>query len=579
VKRMNEVPWRRWVEFIEELVRSSPAGGPRWAVFCTFDFRPDRFISDVLPLLQGRGRAFRVLVLMDASRFQTLPPSALYRGARYNLHPVRLSSGGYRVFHPKLAFLRAGDRVRVGWGSANLTDGGMGGNLELWATTEDRELCAAATDFLARLGGQAAVGDSGLLIDPGARRALGRATCGIPSKPSPRFWTSLDRSFAQQLERADAGLKRAKQVRVVSPAYATPGGLKAVAGLFERRFERLYTDAVVGLDHARLRLYRGGTTTASGAHATEDDEGGLQRQPTRLHAKAYLFSHPRGAALWTGSANFTKQALLRAAAKGGNVELLVRADLDPTSEAAWVRELENPSFFSSPTKHDRLAALEPAPENESAARGIILSAEWVETGGQGKLLFHASEDARSATVLIAGRQYKLRFEHGRAELSNITLLTELGRNGSAWTTCVSECVGKDRVPIIVNVPLVSERLAGTGALERLIDERLDELLARTPPLLVSSQKEGDLAEEMDAELADEELEQAQRRLDEANHQGLLDRVAVKVAMLRRYAGRSDHSKALLESFIAELGTIIGPEDQHIARFIVSILRTPRRAST
>ena len=68
------------------------------------------------------------LVVADAGALQAQFRAGMYSTfGRYNVAPARCAKGG--VFHPKLMLLRAGKHYLAGIGSANLTPGGLGGNL------------------------------------------------------------------------------------------------------------------------------------------------------------------------------------------------------------------------------------------------------------------------------------------------------------------------------------------------------------------------------------------------------------------------------------------------------------------
>lgn len=337
--------WRRWIDPIDSFVREHGDLTPRWAIICTYECEMDRLEQDVLPLLVRRGRAFRTMVLADAGVLQARLRAGKSPAGRINVHPVRLLKGG--VFHPKLILLRAGNRARVCFGSANVTSGGMGRNLELWAHSDEPEIVRALTAFLDELSHH-----EGVALDPPSCRALDRALTGLTRGTSPFIWTSLGESFTSRLQRKDSGLAGATAVHIVSPAYASKGGVTAVLASFRDRPMTIYTDGPLVRGSAKILRYA--PPHAADADSSADEEDTSTPRPAQLHAKAYLFEGRGEAILWFGSANFTMQALVRSVRKGGNVELLVRTTLRGPELRAFLADLGE--WFPSEVGPDRADA-------------------------------------------------------------------------------------------------------------------------------------------------------------------------------------------------------------------------------
>jgi hypothetical protein len=103
----------------------------RFAVFSTYEFDPVHFEKYLL-WTKALGRARRIIVMVDAGRFQKLMAESRTPARSLNEHylvlPVRRSGG---VFHPKLALLLGEKHAEVICGSNNLTQPGSTHNLEL----------------------------------------------------------------------------------------------------------------------------------------------------------------------------------------------------------------------------------------------------------------------------------------------------------------------------------------------------------------------------------------------------------------------------------------------------------------
>lgn len=527
MKPYKGLSWHRWGDPIESFVSEYGQLTPRWAIICTYECEMDRLEQDVLPLFTRRGRAFRMVVLADAGRLQEKFKYDSILSGRLNIHPVRLLRGG--VFHPKLVLLRAGNRIRTCFGSANVTSGGMGGNLELWSHSDDPEITGAFMDFLDKLG------QHNIALDPPTRRALNRALAGHYREESPRVWTSLDEPFISRLKRGDSGFAGANRVSLVSPAYASQRGAEAALECFNRPRTTIsiYTDGAIF--HGKVKSLYYNSALSSDAESTSEEENTNMPQPSRLHAKAYLFEGSNKAVLWFGSANLTAQALVRSVQKGGNVEILVKTAVARAELRAFKSDLKRlfPSNVA-PDKNDK-----PVPEPRAAHRGVVLSGELQDRDGVLRLVIHTLPNVRSVKLVLNDNkktvEKTIAIKNGRGIIEGIAyLLPELqdGRNGDNWTALIYEVVGTERIPVIVNIPFVAEPTDRPAA-EETIDGWIDELLARWPPRSRKKKNVGPLIpddEKKDDQFSDEK---DQRRLDEAHHQGALDRLAVKAAIVKK----------------------------------------------
>ena len=209
---------RRWIEPIDGFIREHGQRTPRWAILLTYQVDLARFARSVLPVLSRRGRCFRTVLLADHGTLEQSLRAPVHLAGACNIHPVRSSRGG--VFHPKLVFLRAGPHARVCFGSANLTDGGLGSNLEMWTSSDAAEIVVGVRHFLSAL-----TRSPHLALDEVAGRSIARALCGFQDVASDAVWSSLDESFASRLKRgAEQNTRRAT---ILSPMCAGENGLKA----------------------------------------------------------------------------------------------------------------------------------------------------------------------------------------------------------------------------------------------------------------------------------------------------------------------------------------------------------------
>src|SRR5207249_7399563 len=131
------------------------------------------------------------------------------------------------------------------------------------------------------------------------------------------------------------------------------------------------------------------------------------------------------------------------------------------------------------------------------------------------------------------KSHYLKVRAGKAVLRGIRLVEGLCRDGKHWIGWVTELVHGAQIPVPVNVPLVQDHDDMAEGLEPLLDEALDELFGRLPPLRVDPTEDDADTPDDENSTEDASEEDAGRRLDAVAHQGLLDRIAVKVAEVRR----------------------------------------------
>lgn len=536
--------WRTWLDPIEDFVRQHGRETPRWAVVLTYQLSLERFARNVLPALSRRGRTFRCALFVDQGSFESGMTSApAHIGASLNIHPVRCRKGG--VFHPKLVFLRAGRHVRICFGSANATEGGMGTNLEIWTSTDDADLQSGLQRFMSQL----TTAHDDLLMDPGAQRTLSRALMGLPTdKSSDSVWTSMDESFQTRIRRHPE--RNAKHVTVLSPMYASDTGLKLARAAIPAPSISLYTTEPASGLGTSVQLFE------QRFQATAEDEN--DRAQRTLHAKAYVFENASGHTAWLGSANFTSTALTRSLSQGGNVEVLVRTQLPADEHKALMSDLGE--LF----QRTETGALKPIQQRLEIpkAKSHVLACELIPTENGPALLVHASIDDGEVVLVAGANRIKVKIRSGRGRLQGRDLEDLLGpvELESAQALFIGEQIGREQVPVVVNIPHVPSPEAGhfAGSARQALDVFIDDLLGRIR--IPQSDDDSDGADESLSEDESDDLrdstEEAERKLDEVKHQGELDQLAVKAALVRRLINRLKGEPAFRNAFLAEAETSV-----------------------
>ena len=497
------------------------------------------------------------------------------------------------MFHPKLVFLAAGSGYLVGVGSANLTSGGLGGNLEMMLFADDetdhgRRLLGGAAHFLDRL-----VRHEHLLLPESAREFVDVALAGIRRDPSG-LCDSLDAALVDQMAatRGDQGrAANTRELTILSPWHSAAASPEGVDPSVLRRLKRAFGASRVAVftegrngrgpnlgrgTRVHIRVEKPSPRSKNGELA-EDGEAALERRPTRVHAKAYLVedSDERGR-LFFGSANCTHPGLTRAVAGGGNVELLVVSKLEAPGVAALRGDLAD--LFVPADKTFAVTAT-PAPVQPA---GLVLAGQICE-GAAGPRLRIEAPTLRQGIVEIAkapaSQLARVRVNRGVGLIDDRSQMRSLfgeippARSSDSWGGVLWERVGKTFAPFPVVVPLAAgDHGTPDGALLDLVWEELG---------LWPAQAEGEDIESDDEqnESTSEEDDEDRHALAEAKHEGQLDRLAVAVSVLRKriaaaVAG-SAYAKARLDLLRMQVAKLDIPK--HVRRALVDYLNSPNRA--
>jgi hypothetical protein len=497
------------------------------------------------------------------------------------------------VFHPKLVLLAAGGRYLVGVGSANLTSGGLGGNLEMMLfaddTTDDgRRLLGGAAHFLYRL-----VRHKHLLLPASAREFVDVALAGIRRDPSG-LSDSLDVALVDQMAATLGDQDRpanARGLTILSPWHSAAASPEGVDPSVLRRLKRAFGASRIAVftegrnghgpnlgsgTRVHIRVEQPSPRGKNGESA-EEGEADLERRPTRVHAKAYLVEDSaEGGRLFFGSANCTHPALTRAVVGGGNVELLVASKLEAAEVAALRGDLAD-LFVPA----DKTFAVTAAPAPVQPA-GVVLAGQISECAAGPRLRIEAPT-LRQGTVEIAAapasQLVRVHVSRGvgwiddRSQMRSLLGEVAPARGGDSWGGVLWERVGKAFAPFPVVVPLAADDY-GTpdGALLDLVWEELG---------LWPVQADGEEAEPDDEQIesTSEEEDQDLQALAEAKHEGQLDRLAVAVSVLRRRiaaaAAGSAYAMARLDLLRTQVAKLEIPK--HVRRALVDYLNSPNRA--
>lgn len=516
------LPRQRWLDPIDAFVQEHGRGVPRWAAICTYECDLVRLEREVIPALSRRGRGFRTLVLADAGALQKQLSQDAPLRARFNVHPVRLAHGGRGIFHPKLVFLRAGSAARVCFGSANVSTGGFGGNLELWTHTDDFEIVGAVARFLDQL-----ATNTGVWVDPACARGIARAVAGIEMRASGRVWTSIDESFAERVARSPK--IENTTLNVVSPAYATPKGLVEVRKAFPCTSLTLHTDDNVVVPATKTLVYD------PAIPGDVDEAGADQADPPRLHAKLFVFRDSQSTRAWIGSANFTAQALTRTPSNGGNVELLIETAL-PKGQAACLAE--DLSRLFQPSNEPPTQRVEDDAEGPGIL-GAVISCELVQARSGPSLVVHTTPGASSVRLESGKVVINVAIQNARGVVrgADVPRMLPGCDDSGAGIWVISERVGAARYPVVVNSPHVPDydtSLPTQAPLDALLDELRGVL---PPPRTVSDDVEDVVPDMNDANDWEDYADDDGKCLAEVNHQGALDQVAVKAAVATKLVKR------------------------------------------
>lgn len=323
---------KREVRLFDELDRFAGGAEISHALALTFGYDGDTAAERIwTPLVEKYGVRHPLVILSGT----------VDEGTALGVHVVRAPrrSG---LFHPKLFLAIREDAVFAAVGSANMTRGGLGGNLELltplvFAQEAERPAPPAVLQSILGFVQRIADGLADRIEDDSRARVLDVVRVarvvldGLTEPrraPDLRFLHSYTEPLWKQLV-AMHGDDPVAHLAVVSPFFEND---EPTLDETDSLLRHALGDGLRWAPRAkapRCTLHVGALGGLVGLPRTALEELGgsvelrpqaLSVEPRRLHGKLIaLFGKKRTTLLW-GSPNFTPSALLRTASEGGNVE-------------------------------------------------------------------------------------------------------------------------------------------------------------------------------------------------------------------------------------------------------------------
>jgi hypothetical protein len=336
-------------ECVDAFFRKAGLGRLR-ILFLTFQFDPAVFEAKFDRLLQRPG--IRIDVVAGE------PPTRPKRS-----HYFFWQANWRGTFHPKMAVLLAGANIAVGLGSANLTSGGLGTNLECWQffgdTEGDLPVLAGVRAFLEAL-------RSGSLVSN--HLEIKELIEALPRADSHCLAYTLRGQLLDQV--AQVVGSEARRLDIISPLNCDPA---LVVSRLRQRFKPnkicLYSRTHERFPHVP------GCDECFYLRPPEPsfEEDSVVRRLGMPHAKMYAFYGKTRVDLFWGSANLSASAWVRTGHKA-NVDFLVHSRV---SAKEWTTLRDKlPAGYrwrpAMPTDEEKL--LEEVPLEDSSFR--LLNAVW-----------------------------------------------------------------------------------------------------------------------------------------------------------------------------------------------------------
>ena len=416
---------KREVRLFDELDRFAGGGEITEALAFTFGYDGDVAAERIFtPLIERYGVRHPLVIASGA----------VDAGTALGIHVLRAPRrSGF--FHPKLVLAVREDAVFVAIGSANLTRGGLGANLELMTALvfgKDKERPPPRAVLEGILGFARKVIAGLSVADDSRAKALQvihaaeivRSGLPEPRKAADlRFLHSYEEPLWSQL-RAIHGDDPVVHLSIVSPffevddpaldesdsllRYALGDGLSWAPRAKSPRCT-LHTAALGGLmPLPRAALEELGALVEVRPQA-------LSIEPRRLHGKLIaIFGKKRTTVLW-GSPNFTPAALLRSAKAGGNVEcaLVLSTSAGSADIATVIEEFELGQMFHAHRGPLPEASIHnPPPQPPFEVGEVLYDPETHVLAVHGEIW---SSAVRRIRVLLDGREESLVLLEGQVD--------------------------------------------------------------------------------------------------------------------------------------------------------------------
>ena len=285
-------------------------------ILCTFSFDAE-ILENYLLNLDGFTNFNNICVFTDRNIYEELFEDSRNLNLRmvnkkYYLVPVDLKG----IFHPKLYILASDKIVRIGIGSANLTRAGLSSNLEIVSifeiTQKDKTYLGILHSCLSFLNEIALFSKNST-----AKQALNNINNLLHGFLAEEyvenicFMHNMKKSIMSQVYSLLANDHKVKAIRVFSPFYDKD------LSVF-KQLKKIYPDSPI-----YFYVQQGKSNFPINQYYQLNDTDKIyiyKNQERYMHGKSIIFETNNGNFALTGSANFTKSALLLTGING-NIEV------------------------------------------------------------------------------------------------------------------------------------------------------------------------------------------------------------------------------------------------------------------
>ncbi len=308
------------IDLLDEIFRIDPSSR---VLFTTFKYNQYFFEKHVFPRFRGKSLP---LVLVDYAEYQnSLRESGTSRlaGTRYLVDSVLIPKG---TFHPKIVIGCSDREIKLILSSANLTHAGFSTNAEIcsvetipFGRRNDFPIVHRICDFLSRLNTYVASVPHRQAIERLLTK-IDSSAQSLPNEEDTFLLHNLEESILKQTRRIIS--HDVAKIIIVSPFFSQDLALyERLARTFTDNIEFVIQPGNNNLPVDLLKNWRRVSKARFMSIAFRDNRS--------LHGKLFVFRTKSCVFTLTGSANFTKQALLLSTKEEGNVEvcLLRRAPL------------------------------------------------------------------------------------------------------------------------------------------------------------------------------------------------------------------------------------------------------------
>lgn len=436
------------------------------------------------------------------------------------------------TFHPKIICLLADAHVRIGLGSANLTAGGLGENLEVWRYFEgkkDRCVLSGVRKFLEQLLKKN-------IVPKGAK--MEEFVAALPEGDGEDLLSTLSGSLYSQVTQR---VTKARHVDIVSPIYGSPSRLVSALKKKTGGTYRLYTGGPVPRIDGISEYFE----LKRGENNADDETAGVA---IPVHAKMYAFEGQTHVDLFWGSANLSHPAW-SAKNKRANIEFLVHSRVSTPGWQAFRKHLPGNHRWKKITHNGAAPKLKLVPEG----RGWALLHASVEGG---RVWIEANQSRKDVSLELRGEErhsaQTLTLTFGRDGAADVCsdVAESLGFRGHGdGPRCLRWRVGAQdawRLIPVNRLDLADRGMQELDLAQQLFQEYAGRLLPR-PPGSLGHRGDDTIDDDQAAFSPDEE------ELMQFPHQGALDRFVLEWrAIARRLDQACEGNGQLRDNRVAQV---------------------------